>query len=100
MGVQRFIQDVQKKYTNKNVRVLYGASNDKDLAEIFKLFPGEWEYYFTEFNSQRSMKIDDFKSVNKMNEKKLSFFSNEKKALVMAKEFIIKKKRLIVLESS
>src|SRR5690554_7578784 len=85
MGVQRFIQDVQKKYTNKNVRVLYGASNDKDLAEIFKLFPEEWEYYFTEFNSQRSMKIDDFKSVNKINEKKVSFFSDAKKAFAMAR---------------
>lgn len=99
MGVQRFIQDVQKKYTNKNVRVLYGASNDKDLAEIFKLFPGEWEYYFTEFNSQRSMKIDDFKSVNKMNEKKVSFFSDAKKAFAMAQELNNKQDMLIVFGS-
>lgn len=80
MGIQRFILDIQKRYTEKRVRVLYGASNDKDLFEIANLFPQEWEYYLTEFNSQRTTKIEDFKANDKINQLKVKYFSDAKQA--------------------
>lgn len=52
-GVQLIIEEVQK-LKSKNVHFIYGASNDKDLYSIFNIFPKNWNYYFTEFASQRS----------------------------------------------
>lgn len=99
MGIQRFILDVQKKYSDKNVRVLYGASNDKDLFEIVNLFPLNWEYYLTEFNSPRSTKTDDFRSIDRMNQLNVKYFSNAKKAFSDAKLVDNEKDMLIVFGS-
>ncbi|WP_107039628.1 bifunctional folylpolyglutamate synthase/dihydrofolate synthase [Brumimicrobium mesophilum] len=85
MGIQRFILDVQKRYSDKNVRVLYGASNDKDLFEIANLFPDTWEYYITEFKSQRTMRIQYFKTNEKLNQLNVTYFSDAKKAFSDAK---------------
>ena len=99
MGIQRFILDIQKRYSDRNVRVLYGASNDKDLFEIANLFPIEWEYYFTEFNSQRSTKIDAFKAIDKINQLNSKYFSDAKIAFESAQNLNSKKDMLIVFGS-
>lgn len=99
MGIQRFILDIQTRYSDKNVRVLYGASSDKDLFEIANLFPEEWEYYFTEFNSLRSTKIDTFKSIKKIRSLNTKYFSDAKEAFELAQMFNNKKNMLIVFGS-
>ena len=99
MGIQRFILDIQKRYSDRNVRVLYGASNDKDLFEIANIFPTEWEYYFTEFNSQRSTKIDAFKAIDKINQLNSKYFSDAKIAFESAQNLNSKKDMLIVFGS-
>src|SRR5690554_3130141 len=99
MGIQRFVLDIQKRYSDKNVRVLYGVSNDKDLFEIANLFPEEWEYYFTEFNSQRSTKIEAFKDIDKINELKPTYFKDAKKVFKSAQIFNSKDDMLIVFGS-
>jgi len=80
MGIQRFILDIQRRYADKNIHVLYGASNDKDLFEITNLFPEKWKYYITEFNSQRSTKIDAFKAICRLNQLDVKYFFNAKSA--------------------
>jgi len=99
MGIQRFVLDIQKRYSDKNVRVLYGVSNDKDLFEIANLFPEEWEYYFTEFNSQRSTKMEDFRDIIRINELKPTYFKDAKKAFKSAQIFNSKDDMLIVFGS-
>ena len=99
MGIQRFVLDIQKRYSDKNIRVLYGASNDKDLFEIANIFPTEWEYYFTEFNSQRSTKIDAFKSIDKINQLNSKYFTDAKEAFKLAQNLNSKKDMLIVFGS-
>src|SRR5690554_4351392 len=99
MGIQRFVLDIQTRYSDKNVRVLYGASNDKDLLEIANLFPEECEYYFTEFNSMRSTKIDAFKSIKKIRSLNAKYFSDAKEAFELAQMFNNKKDMLIVFGS-
>lgn len=80
MGVERFIKMIQKEYEGKRIKALYGASNDKDLTEIVHLFPTNWEYYITEFNSPRTTKVEDFKKNENLIELNTYFFSNSKKA--------------------
>jgi dihydrofolate synthase/folylpolyglutamate synthase len=99
MGIQRFILDIQKRYSDKNVRVLYGASNDKDLFEISNLFPQEWEYYITEFNSQRTTKIEAFKAIEKITQLKVKYFSDGKEAFLQAKKLDYEIDMLIVFGS-
>src|SRR5690554_15175 len=99
MGIQRFVLDIQQRYRNKKVRVLYGTSNDKDLFEIAKLFPVEWEYYITEFDSLRSAKIQDFKANEKINELKVKYFSDAKKAFFEAQNIDFESDILVVFGS-
>jgi len=99
MGIQRFVLDIQQRYSNKKVRVLYGTSNDKDLFEIAKLFPVEWEYYITEFDSLRSAKIQDFKANEKINELKVKYFSDAKKAFFEAQNIDFESDILVVFGS-
>jgi len=47
--------------TIKDLRIVYGTSSDKDLQDIFRLFPKHAHYFFTEFSNQRSASIDDLK---------------------------------------
>lgn len=99
MGIQRLIQDIQKKYPEKRLRVLYGASNDKDLEEIAKLFPQEWLYYFTEFDSKRTTKLEDFKKNNSISKLKAKYFTNAKEAFLEAQSIDLKDDMLIVFGS-
>ncbi|PWH81243.1 bifunctional folylpolyglutamate synthase/dihydrofolate synthase [Brumimicrobium oceani] len=99
MGVERFIRDIKSQYPEKSVGVLYGTSNDKDLMEIAKLFPLEWKYYFTEFNSSRSLKIDAFKSNEYIKQLKCRYFTNASKAFFKAKTFDYESDMLIVFGS-
>lgn len=41
------------------LHIIYGASSDKDVAAILKLFPLDARIYFTEFTSPRSLRIAD-----------------------------------------
>jgi dihydrofolate synthase/folylpolyglutamate synthase len=99
MGIQRFVLDIQRKYSENDIRVLFGASNDKDLNEIAKLFPSNWEYYITEFNSQRSTKIAAFKENDKINQLNVKYFFDAKKAFYEAQNIESEKHMLIVFGS-
>ena len=43
-----------------DLKIIYGASNDKNWKEILKKFPEEAKSYFVQFDSQRSVKESDF----------------------------------------
>ena len=47
---------------HENLHCIYATSSDKDLETIFKVFPKKAKYYFTQFNSERSMKIDELEN--------------------------------------
>lgn len=58
------------------LHVIYGASSDKDVKNILSLFPKEALVYFTEFSSERSFKISDFKTEIGDKAEKVEFFEN------------------------
>ena len=61
-GIKVTLEAIQKIKV-KNIHIVYGTSNDKDLSTISSLFPEKSSYYFTEFDSERSMQITEIKEV-------------------------------------
>ncbi|MDX1651771.1 MAG: Mur ligase family protein [Brumimicrobium sp.] len=53
-GILLLIQSILQNFSDKNILVLYGASNEKDLDKIFVNFPKDWQYFLTEFKNKRS----------------------------------------------
>jgi len=68
----------------KKLHLIFGASNDKDVARIFELFPKDAEYYFSEFDSKRSMTTEDFQELAHKNKLKADFFSYSGDAIAAA----------------
>jgi dihydrofolate synthase/folylpolyglutamate synthase len=46
------------------LHLIYGASSDKDLRSIIKLLPKDAQFYFSEFQNERTAKIDDLKLIS------------------------------------
>jgi len=70
----------------KKLHLIYGASNDKDLAEIFSLFPKDAEYYFSEFDSKRTTKLEEFEKIAQSKNLNADFYSYSGDAIAMAYE--------------
>ncbi|MFT5821362.1 MAG: dihydrofolate synthase/folylpolyglutamate synthase [Crocinitomix sp.] len=58
-GIESLLKEVQV-LDYENLRIVYGASNDKEWKEILQQFPVDDSYYFTTFNSKRAVTIADF----------------------------------------
>src|SRR5690554_621721 len=99
MGIQRFLDYIALTYPNKKIRALYGASNDKDVKAIVKLFPKKWEYYFTEFGGNRSTEISVFKAIAEENKIKSKYFSDSKKAFIEIQESVNEEVVIVVFGS-
>lgn len=99
MGAERLLEDIQESYKGKRIRVLYGSSNDKDINTIINILPEDWEYYFTEFTSKRSTKIEEFEEVVKNTSLNVKYFKDAKKAFENAKVFDNKVDMLLVFGS-
>lgn len=50
--------DAINEINQGKLHFIYGTSADKDVNSILKLFPKDAQFYFTEFNNERSMKIE------------------------------------------
>ena len=99
MAIQRLINEILNAYPDKKVRVLYGASNDKDLKKILPLFPPEWTYYFTEFNSKRSTTVEEFKALEEIRPLHVEYFKSVKTAFEAAQAVQSENTILIVFGS-
>jgi len=99
MGVQRFLKYIMDTYPHKKVRALYGASNDKDVQSIIKLFPKSWEYYFTEFGGNRSTGINVFKDIAEENNLNSKYFNDAQKAFNEIQESVNEEVVIVVFGS-
>ncbi len=84
MAIQRLIEEIKRAYLYKNIRVLYGASNDKDIKKIIALFPREWDYFFTAFNNKRSMTIENFKRTEGISSLSPKYYQSASEAFAAA----------------
>jgi len=84
-GIKNFFAEIKQLKFNK-LHCIYATSSDKDVAEIMKLFPKSAHYYFTTFNSERSLNTEDLKTDAIKNNLKQMTFANPNLALNTAKE--------------
>jgi len=84
-GIKVLFNEISQ-LTFKKLHLIYGASNDKDLEEIFNLFPIDAEYYFSEFDSMRTTKLEVFEKLSAAKKLNANFYSYSSDAIAMTYE--------------
>jgi dihydrofolate synthase / folylpolyglutamate synthase len=79
-----FAEILQMPY--EKLHMVYGAANDKDIDKIAKLFPKDAVYYFSEFDSKRTVKTEDFEELANRHGLQAEFFSHSGDAIAAAYE--------------
>jgi dihydrofolate synthase / folylpolyglutamate synthase len=92
-----FAEILQLSY--EKLHLVYGAANDKDIEEIAKLFPKDAMYYFSEFDSKRTVKTEDFEELAKRHGLEAGFFSHSGDAIAAAYENAGEKDLIVVFGS-
>jgi len=74
------------KINSGQLHIIFGASNDKNIEDIIKLFPPGCKLYLTEFSNLRSFHLNDLKALTKHSVfKSKSYHDSPLKALQLAK---------------
>lgn len=74
------------KINSGQLHIIFGASNDKNIEDIIKLFPPGCKLYLTEFSNVRSFHLNDLKALTKQSDfKSKSYHDSPLKALQLAK---------------
>ena len=79
-GIEGLLKEVQK-LDYEHLRIVYGASNDKDWQSILTNFSSKHSYYFTTFDSKRSVTRGEFEKELKKLELNHEIFENPPAAL-------------------
>ena len=97
-GIKATLESITTLLKGK-LHIVYGTSSDKDLDAIFTLFPLTADYYFTEFNNERSAKSEQL--LKKATHFKLNavFFQNAKHALEQAQISANKEDTILIFGS-
>lgn len=74
-----------KQINHKKLRIIYGASSDKNYQEIIRLFPKEATIYFTAFMSERSVKIEELELAINDKDEIHYYFDKVEDAIELAK---------------
>ena len=97
-GIKATLESLQKINTG-NLKIVYGTSADKDLDSIFSLFPINAEYFFTEFNNERSAQLNQLKEKAQNFKLNSLFFSNPITALQLAQNSTNEKDTILIFGS-
>lgn len=84
-GVKELLAQIETENTG-DLHCVYGCSADKDLQEVFAVFPKNAKYYFCEFESNRSTKSEQFESLANQFELNAEVFESSLMALEAAKK--------------
>jgi len=68
------------------LRIVFGASSDKNLEGIIELFPKNAKYFITEFSNYRSYQLDQLKSTFEPFYLAVKYFNSPKVALTEARK--------------
>lgn len=78
----RILLNELKHFSYKRLHIVFGAANDKDLAEVFEIFPKDARYYFTQFKNMRSRTLSEWEGLLTNNKSvEYQLFDNPTKAL-------------------
>ncbi|MEX1000678.1 MAG: folylpolyglutamate synthase/dihydrofolate synthase family protein [Crocinitomicaceae bacterium] len=83
-GVKALFKEI-KALSYDRLHLIYGTSADKDLQAVFDQFPKDAAYYFTTFDSPRSLSVEAFEKLAKQYQLNHQLFKKPQKALELAK---------------
>ncbi|RDC63067.1 bifunctional folylpolyglutamate synthase/dihydrofolate synthase [Adhaeribacter pallidiroseus] len=58
-GIKQVVEQLQATTQNNQVHFVFGAVQDKDVSEILKLLPAEYQYYFCQAQIPRALPVDE-----------------------------------------
>lgn len=61
-GIRVLLNEL-KSIPHNQLHVVFGAANDKDLTEVFEIFPKDARYYFTQFKNMRSRTVQEWEEL-------------------------------------
>jgi dihydrofolate synthase / folylpolyglutamate synthase len=98
-GIQSTLDYFESEMDMSELHVVYGSSADKNLAEIFGLFPKTANYYLTEFANVRSAKKEDLVRYAEEVDLHFSVYANANEALQSAQRTSRKEDTILVFGS-
>ena len=63
IGGIKYITEQLARVDCKELRIVFGMVNDKDITSVLKMMPRNAEYYFTQASIKRAMPADDLKNM-------------------------------------
>lgn len=97
-GIQKTIETIRQIDTQGKLHLLYGASNDKDISEIIKLFPNK-NLHFTSFSSERSFNSQQLTEISLASKMNALVHDNPRNAIKFIKENASSNDVILVLGS-
>lgn len=98
-GIKALLDNFQDLKDTAVLHIVYGASNDKELENIFPLFPENSHLYFTSFSNLRSFRIEELQKRSEHLLQKRTFFSNPHEALKSAQTTAKEKDTILIFGS-
>lgn len=80
-GIRETIESVKSYVKGGKLIILYATSADKDVRKTVNLLPKDAKIHFTQFKSERSMKVEDLRAVSKILERNGVFHEDAKAGL-------------------
>lgn len=65
-GIKETLDSVKSYVKGGKLIILYATSADKDVRKTVNLLPKDAKIHFTQFKSERSMKLDDLRAISKV----------------------------------
>jgi dihydrofolate synthase / folylpolyglutamate synthase len=60
-GIRVLLNEL-KAIPHNQLHIVFGAANDKDLTDVFTIFPKDAIYHFTQFTNMRSRTLEEWKN--------------------------------------
>lgn len=84
IGGIKYITDQLEKIDCREMRIVFGMVNDKDITSVLKLMPHNAKYYFTQASIKRAMPAEELREMAKKHNLKGNSYPTVEKALKTA----------------
>jgi dihydrofolate synthase/folylpolyglutamate synthase len=98
-GVKSLFALVHEQTISRKLHIIYGAANDKKVKDIVQLFPDTAKCYFTSFQHERAMKVNELQVETDILTQDKQFFKDEQEALNAAKAAANKEDTILIFGS-
>lgn len=97
-GIAQLLLSI-RQYSYKQLHVIYGASNDKDVEAMLALFPAGTRFYLCPFSNMRSLTPDELELLQRRSDKSIQLFANIEEAYLFTQKSVNEKDMLLITGS-